>query len=98
MPLAIWHGSGARTASVSWNRIEDRLFRGAEVATIYVSFQQVPLVEFPSIFCVAPQEDEQTGNDSKIENFRQVSFIYVAPESQKAPVFRNGGSIYYKYL
>ena len=45
VPFAIWHGSGARMALVFWNKIEERLFRGAGVATIYVSFQQVPLVE-----------------------------------------------------
>lgn len=51
---------------------EERLFRGAEVATIYGLFQQVPLVEFS---CVAFREDERTGNDSKIENFRFVFLI-----------------------
>ena len=63
-------------ATVFWNKIKEHLFRGAEVVTIYVSFQQVSLVEFPFyFFCVAPQEDERTGNHSKIETFRSVSLI-----------------------
>ena len=81
-------------APVFWNKIEERLFRGAKVVTIYVSFQQVSLLEFSSIFCVAPQEVERTGDDSKNENFHLVSLI-LNPESQTAPVFQSGsGSIF----
>ena len=39
-----WHMESNGTS------IEGRLFRGAEVVTTYVSFQQVPLIEFPSNF------------------------------------------------
>ena len=59
-------------ASVFWSKSEERLPRGAEVTTIYVSFQQVPLTEF---LLRMEKEDERTGNESKIENFRTVSSI-----------------------
>ena len=66
-------------APVFWNKIEERLFRGAKVVTIYVSFLEVVLVECSSILCVAPQEDERTGNDSRIENFR-LGFLIQPPK------------------
>ena len=65
---AIRHGFGVQMAAVFWNKIEELLapqnretkstnFRTPEVVTINMSFQRVPLVEFSSIFRVAPQED-----------------------------------------
>ena len=49
-------GEWSQMAAVFWNKIEERLFEGAEVITIYVSFQQVPLVEFSSTFlCSTPR-------------------------------------------
>ena len=75
VPFAICHCFGAQSARVFWNKIEEPLFGGAEVFTIYVSFSRLPWSNFPRPFCVAPREDERTGKGSKIENFSLVSLI-----------------------
>ena len=57
------------------NKVEERLFWTVGDVTIYVPFQRVPLVESPSVFCVASDQDTRTDSDSKIKNFRSVSLI-----------------------